>query len=231
MAEKTTTAFIRSPQPLPSTLRDAFCACAMYASQTSHNLPVIRQVLSEVSTSLMVDVMYLSFEEELANVQASLLLQIIQLFDGDEQYRSVGECYIDAFRQKVLHLQRREAEELSPDLKAKAYERWLFMENVRRTILTATLVEGVYTNVKEGVCKTVPFLSMLPITVSGKLWEARSEKEWAALRKVVPLTVLPYGEAVGWWREEATRGTLEELQQILFVACKGTRDLNSRLVS
>jgi hypothetical protein len=73
----------------------------------------------------------------------------------------------------------------------------------------------------QGVCQTVAFLSMLPITVAGKLWRTNSEAEWLRLAEVTPLTVLPYGEAVGWWREEAEQGTLDGLLYLLFVTCKG----------
>jgi hypothetical protein len=167
-----------------------------------------------------------TIEEELANVQASLLLHVIQLFDGDIECRRTAESNMDVLRSKVLHLQRRAADEMSHDISA-TYTQWVFVESVRRTILTATLAEGIFVNLKEGVCTTVPFLSMLPITVAGSLWNTTSESDWKKLRKTVPLTVLPYGEAVGWWREEAETGTLDELQLLLFIACKGTSNVHS----
>ena len=212
---------------LPQPLEEAYIACTVYISRTDDNSQAVRRIVLNTYLSLMSVEKSPAFDEELANIQAAVLLHILLLFDGDIQYRSVAESHIDGLREKVLRLQRREAEEVPEHIQASSYARWVFMENVRRTIVCSTFVECIYTNSRDGSCNTVPFLSMLPITVAGRLWRASSEAGWKRLSDIVPLTVLPYGEALGWWREEAGEGTLDTLQHLLYVACKGFDGIRS----
>lgn len=224
MSKNLRTFFIR-PMPhqerLPTPLQNAYIACTVHVSRTDNNSEVVRHILLDTYTGLMSATKDSKFEAELATIQAALLLHILLLFDGDIQYRSVAESYLDALRDKVLRLQRRGPDEIPENVTSSPYAKWLFMENVRRTILASTFVECVYMNSRDGIANTVPFLSMLPITVSGRLWRAPSESEWTKQSKAVPLTVLPYGEALGWWSEDAAQGRLDTLQHLLYLACKG----------
>ncbi|KAK5167525.1 uncharacterized protein LTR77_007224 [Saxophila tyrrhenica] len=230
MAKGVETFFIKpmsSRTQLPRPLQDAFVACSLHLSTTDSNSHFVRHVLLETYSAYLSAEEDLDFEAELAKVQAAVLLHIPLLFDGDIRYRSLAESYIDTLREKVLHLQRRDAAEMPEHIRSSRYARWLFMESVRRTIITSTFVECIYVNLRDGVSNTVPFLAMLPLTVAGRLWRANSEEEWERLSKVVPLTILPYGEALGWWRDEALQHSLDTLQHLLYVACKGFTDAHA----
>lgn len=218
------TSFIKRPsanQKWPKTLRDVYSACAVHSCRTDNNDVLVRELVLESYTRMMLSEDTQTVADDLARVQAVLLLHILLLFDGDIQFRSRAESQMDVIRSKVLSLQRLAEDDTCDGQERESYERWILMESVRRTILMATIVECIYMMLKEGSTRTVTFLSMLPITVSGGLWRARSEAEWRSVSSRVPLTVLPYGEALGFWKEEAAQDKLDGLQKLLLVSCKG----------
>lgn len=224
MVKKVQTPFMKAIVPhdhLPDPLREAFNACAAYTCKTEANGPLVRTMVSQCYIRLLSRAAHADLEIELATVQAVLMLHILSLFESDVQYHRLAEAQMGALRSKVLHLQRRSLQELPDQSTAAGYSEWLLMENVRRTVLASTLAESIYIILKDGVCKTVPFLSMQPITINGRFWMASSETEWYRLSSTSPLIVLPYGEAVDMWREEAQQGRLDKLQHLLFVVCKG----------
>ena len=221
------TPFIKPLSPglnLPPPLQEAYSACAVYISRSENNRPVIGRIVVDTYSNLLHQNADCGLEMELATVQATLLLHIVSLFDDDVEFHTSAEKRMDTVRAKVLHLQRTASKTSEQCSEASQYREWFILESIRRTILAATFIEGIYTNITQGFCQTVAFLSILQITVAGKLWRAGSEAEWSSLSKVTPHTVLPYGEAVGWWREEAVERKLDGLQQLLWVACKGLRE-------
>ena len=217
--------FIRSraaAQHLASSLQDAYSGCAVYMGRNEKNGAIINGVVRDVCSKVLELDTADSFEMELAKLQALVMLHTLLLFEpSDSEVRVAAEQCMAMVRAEVLRIQRRVLEVPEDLLGTSKYHQWLLVEEVQRTVLAATLAENIYTMKSQGVCQTVAFLSMLPITVAGKLWRAPSEAEWAELAEVTPLTVLPYGEAVGWWREEAEQGTLDGLQYLLYVTCKG----------
>ena len=225
MVKHAQTLFIKtSPTggPLARPLSSAYSACAAYYCRTEHNTHVVKPLVMERYRKLRLTASSPSIETELANIQAILLLHILQLFDGDLELRAEAEGGLDTLRDRILHLQWRAGSEVLNSSQPPSYEAWLLAESIRRTILTYVFAEAIYLILKEGSCRTVPFMSLLPITVSGRLWAASSEIEWKKTLKLVPLQTMPYGEAVDWWKEAGSEGKLEGLQQILFAACKGS---------
>jgi len=217
--------FFIKPMPhreqLPQSLETAYIACTLYSSTTENNAHIVRGIVMDTYLNLVCDKDDVDLEAELAKIQATLLLHILLLSDGDIQYRSLADRNVDHLRDIILRLQRRDATEMLDHIKASTYARWLFLENIRRTILTSTFVECIYMNLRDGICMTVPFLSMLPITVEAALWAAKSERDWKKATHIDPPNVLPYGEALARWEKDATQGNLDTLQHLLYVACKG----------
>lgn len=205
----------------PEPFKDAYCACAVYTCRTDSNDMIVQEVVLETYARLMLTPPTQNLTNDMAGLQAVLLLHILLLFDGDIRFRSKAESQMDMIRDKVLRLQRLAGSESVDGQELASYDRWILMESVRRTIMMATLVECIYMNLKDGFTNTASFLAMLPITVSGALWRARSESEWRFVSTRVPMTILPYGEALKFWTEEAARDQLDGLQKLLVVSCKG----------
>lgn len=225
MVKHSQTLFIRSPPtagPLAQPLSNAYSACASYCCRTEQNMHIIKPLVTNTYRQLCDTAVSPSVSAELENVQALLLLHIVQLFDGDVDFRMEAEGSLDKFRERVLRLQRRAGSEVLNSSASSSYEDWVLAESIRRTIITSVFAEAIYLSVREGGCRTVPFMSLLPLTVSGRLWTATSENEWSQALTLVPVQTIPYGEAIDWWKEAGSQGKLEDLQQVLFAACKGS---------
>lgn len=224
MVKQSQTLFIRSSPtagPLTQPLSSAYAACATYCCRTQDNMHIVKPLIMDTYRQLLLTQVSESIEVELANIQAVLLLHIVQLFDGDTDLRKEAEDGLDKIRDRVLHLQRRAGTGIMNSA-AASYETWVLAESIRRTILTSVFAEAIFLSVRDGGCRTVPFMSLLPITVSGRLWAAKSESEWKKGLDLVPSQTMAYGEAIDWWKESGSQGKLEDLQQILFAACKGS---------
>ena len=199
--------FIRPLAPserLDPLLQDAFSACAVYMGRNETNLPVVNGIVRDICSKVLTIDTAASFGMELARLQALVMLHTLFLFEpSDTDVRTAAEHCMEVVRAEVLRIQRKVLEVPEDLVGTSKYSQWLLVEEVQRTILAATLAESIYMMKTQGACETVAFLSMLPITVAGKLWRARSEVEWLKLAEVTPLTVLPYGEAVGWWSQDA----------------------------
>lgn len=228
MVEHGQTLFVKAAartDPVPTPLRDAYAACAIYCCRSTRNMQLVRSSVIETYRRLLAAGSAVSIELELARVQAILLLHIALLFDGDVELRREAERGVSQLRVRVLRLQRSSsAAKIFDTHKPASYRQWILMESIRRTILASTFVESIYLGMTEGVCTTVPFLSLLPITVSGDLWAAKSERGWQEALDVVPSQTMPYGEVVDSWAEQAYNGTLEDMQLVLFAACQGNAE-------
>ncbi|KPI36479.1 uncharacterized protein AB675_2990 [Cyphellophora attinorum] len=126
---------------------------------------------------------------------------------------------IDKLRLRILRLQRQAEPSPTGNDVDRSYSEWIRVESVRRTILVSTFAESIFLAATEGVCTTVGFMALLPITVSGALWAAKDEQAWREARTTTGLEVMQYGDAVELWRRRGSDDMLEELQQILVAAC------------
>lgn len=158
---------------------------------------------------------------ELAQCQSVLLLHIFQLFDGDEELRRESEKSLNQMRGKILRLQLHAESKVHEE---EDYRDWILAESIRRTILAGTFAEAIYLTLREGICTTLPFMSLLPITVSGELWATASEAEWRNAREKSTTEAASYAEAVELWADPSTAHELEDFQKILFAACRGVPD-------
>lgn len=168
---------------------------------------------------------YWSFDEHLATMQASLMLQIILLFDGDIQMRTVGESQMESIRQQMAQLLLGNANEISDPIALSPWLRWVFVESVRRTYLMCIFVQALYSNLKFGYCELVPLLGTLPLSVHEVSWNAKSETEWMEVNASPANLVLPYTEALTVWHtaKQEKNQHLAAFQEMLYAACKGNQ--------
>ncbi|KAF2967950.1 hypothetical protein GQX73_g5603 [Xylaria multiplex] len=127
--------------------------------------------------------------EKLARSQVLLLYQIIRLFDGDITLRAQGErdikllktwlgelCRIRENLGDSARLEYLSAREQSP----VKWENWIFSECVRRTIIIAYAIVGLYELLKDPGCTDAdnPWVYAHRWTLGRYLWEACSATEF-----------------------------------------------------
>jgi hypothetical protein len=207
--------------PLLKPLSDAYAACAVYCCRSPQNSDLARLVLVEKYRELLDAPVLGDLNFELAQAQAVLMVHIALLFDSDEVLRKEAESGLDKVRARVLRLQRDAEGKVNCYEVPTRYDHWLLAENIRRTIFAATFVEAIYLALREGYCVTLPFMELLPITVSEKLWPANDEFEWRSLQSPSTAGARPYLDAVETWKESTPYSALDGLQQLLYAACKG----------
>ena len=159
-------------------------------------------------------------EETLVGVQALVIYQIIRLFDGDIRQRANAERHFPLLETWTCRLRSLANNLMSDNSVAQwsLYQRWIFIESARRTVMMSTMVQGMYNVVKNGVCSLVPFLATLPISINGALWNM-SEEEWWQSTLGLGSELLPYSEFVDEWSSGAAM-QIDAFETILLVACK-----------
>ena len=74
-------------------MQDAFAICAIYMTKTENNMLTVFHIMEEKVAELIYESNEASWSiaENLASVQDWVLVQIIQLFDGDIRQRHLAE--------------------------------------------------------------------------------------------------------------------------------------------
>jgi hypothetical protein len=98
------------------------------------------------------------------------------------------------------------------------YQRWVFIESARRTVMMSVMVQAMYSLLKDGVCSSVPLMATLPISVNGALWNM-SEEDWWQTTLGFGSDLLTYQEFLDKWSGGATFQT-DVFEIILLAACK-----------
>ncbi|KAJ8130556.1 hypothetical protein O1611_g3075 [Lasiodiplodia mahajangana] len=139
--------------------------------------------------------------EKLARCQALFLYQVIRLFDGDIALRAQGEKDMAILKTWLEEL-RRIRDNLG-DLSRLEYssvkeeppiewEKWLFAECVRRTIIIAYAVIGLYELIKDpdDIDANDPWAYVHRWTLGRSLWEASSSIAFQRAWKETPHFVI-----------------------------------------
>ncbi|KAI0483853.1 hypothetical protein F4859DRAFT_512490 [Xylaria cf. heliscus] len=138
-----------------------FATCLLYVSRTPANMAMVMRALSDNARELVdIEVCRVPSApiEKLARSQALFLYQIIRLFDGDVALRAQGEkdmgllktwlgelCHIRDNLGDLARLEYTSVREQPP----VEWEKWIFAECVRRTIIMAYGVMGLYEILKD----------------------------------------------------------------------------------
>lgn len=205
---------------VPEPIQDAFIVCAAYTSRTSHTHDMILRILESKATSLAQrDNLTWSIQEQVAGVQALLLFQIIQLFDGDIRQRSVAESHEDILQAWTMRLNLISTGEIQ----STDWRSWVFAETIRRTVIVSVIVHDVYSMLKRGYCANVPMLSVLCFTSNTELWDATSESTWLANTRLGGVRTIMYGKFSQAWAYGNVTGRIERFQKLLLIPCLGER--------
>ncbi|KAI1758292.1 hypothetical protein F4782DRAFT_19679 [Xylaria castorea] len=164
MATKNTTPFIHErlyDDCKPQCIISCFTTCVLYTSRTPANTSMVMRALSGNARELVDAEVYHVIStpiEKLARSQALLFYQIIRLFDGDVALRGQGEkdmgllrtwlgelCHI---RDNLGDLAQLEYAVVRDQLPVE-WEKWIFAECVRRTVIMSYAVIGLYELLKD----------------------------------------------------------------------------------
>ncbi|KAI0966177.1 hypothetical protein F4678DRAFT_302904 [Xylaria arbuscula] len=191
MAEQNTTPFIHMNlyrTYKPRCILSCFTTCVLYANRTPANVAMVMRAVSDSAREFVESEAYVVVStplEKLARSQTLFLYQIIRLFDGDVTLRAQGEKDIGLLKTWLGELCRirdnlSDTALLSyPDRSPVDWEKWVFAECVRRTIIVAHAVISLYEVLKDSQLNPDnPWSCVHRWTLGRSLWEAGSSTEF-----------------------------------------------------
>lgn len=192
---------------MPSYLRDTLAICALYSQKTKDNEAIVGYVIRQKAKEIIGNDTTLADTaaiDQLAKLQALILLRIMQLFDGDIRLRADAEqtdlLFLGMIRQiqsRIHPLNSKESNSaitvgIDGDDKnvADSWKRWLFAESLRRTVIIGWSLAGLYSLCKNGVDSHHDEFENLTFYAQAALWEAQSGYKWSvAARNKLPLPI------------------------------------------
>lgn len=205
---------------LPHTIRAAFGVSAAYACTNEANKSMLFRTLDAEALELLNAALEGTLLEALSRLQAMVLYQIIRLFHGDLKQRTVAEQQESLMGAWGLQLLQRASVELrSAHL---TWGDWILAESIRRTVMIAFMLYGVYSVFKHGICPEYPTLSILPVSTKAALWNSPG----AYLQHGDWVDTMKYRDFAELWLASPKR-KLEPFEKMLLVACKGTEQVEA----
>ncbi|KAI1741736.1 hypothetical protein F4680DRAFT_414885 [Xylaria scruposa] len=200
MATKNATPFIHERlyhNYKPQCIVSCFTTCVLYTSRTPANTAMVMRALSGNARELVdteVCRVISTPIEKLARSQALFLYQIIRLFDGDVALRAQGEKDMGLLRtwlRELCHVRdnlgdlARLEYTLVRDQSPVEWEKWIFAECIRRTILMAYAVIGLYELLKDPafIDPDSAWAYAHRWTLGRSLWDASSSAEFRRVWK------------------------------------------------
>ncbi|KAF2102641.1 hypothetical protein NA57DRAFT_33505 [Rhizodiscina lignyota] len=176
---------------VPQCILSCFSINVLYTKRTRENTAMVmralhnnvRELLDAETSRIMA-----TPAQKLARAQALFMYQIIRLFDGDVFLRAQGErdmllfqtwlsdlCEVRDNLGDAAQLQSMKRKQVPED-----WERWIFSESVRRTIVMAYSVMALYELMKDPKSKdgTDPWAYSHRWTLSRYLWDSDSSSEF-----------------------------------------------------
>lgn len=202
----------------PVAYQDLLGVSAMYCQKTLQNQTVIFSMLDSRISSLIGSSKssLWSTKDYLIAVQAMIIYQIIRLFDGDIRQRAKAEGQFKILETWTSHLHS--TSNYSESDTESPYQRWIFMESARRSVIISIMLHAMYSILKDGYCTSVPQMTTLPVSVNGALWVA-SEDAWWQTTLGFGGELLTYQDFLAQWNggQSLFAGTYE---LILIGACR-----------
>jgi hypothetical protein len=196
--------------PMPQVIQEAYSICALYLSRTERTTNCILRIIESKANQIIASAISLTISEQLASLQALCLFQIIRLFDGDIRQRAMAEQQEHLLTDWATQLQHRT--QSSPRSNSQSYNwfEWIFDESIRRTLIMAWMVHGVYMILKQGYCYYFEVVTSLPFTAQAALWNASSSYHWETAWREKK-----HFEIVGMQFEELlTLGSVEDVDEL-----------------
>lgn len=218
-------------------LRDAFVACSLDISRNSANESIVLSeitrraelliVATETAISLTPPNSHSTIDLDLLPaVQAMLLYQCMRLFSfSDISQQTQAELDANSLARWVDILQ--EQAQRSWDTFSNGQQHgfsvwkdWVQAESLRRTMIFAELLDGIYTFLRFGRYQPSARMAKLEFTGQVAIWEARSPAEWHQIRGQKPwveIKILNFHDGI----KAAFPDDLDELGIIILVSYDG----------
>ncbi|KAM0347327.1 hypothetical protein ACHAPU_004846 [Fusarium lateritium] len=200
LAQSGQTAFIHHTQVGSSALlQEALAASALHAMRNPANVGIVKSEIARRAT-LLIDAVEKVLTQSLTveldllpPVQALLIYQCIRLFsilDITQQAQAERDAmYLSSWATRLQS-------KILPFNPSASWLDWVRQESIRRTVLFAEILTGVYTFLKYRWDSGESTVANLGFTAQAALWEARSTTEWQRAWSRLPrleLTVSTFG--------------------------------------
>ena len=209
---------------MPQVLQGAFTICAVYLTINRSNKSTVFQIIEAKAADLLQrnDGPAISIADSLACVQALILVQIVQLFDGDIRQRAIAEQNESTLAQWTEQLQSLvfQTEVHQRASQFQDWQSWIFAESVRRTIMTSHLIRKFYETLKLGYSTGAARMAPMTFTAQAAQWDLPLEDSLQnSSSPPLPLVSSYYDFILKWERGQI--GYMETFERVLLVACKG----------
>jgi hypothetical protein len=226
-AEQGQTMFIHRMQfqrIYPSALQDAMSACALYCMKSVATQALVIQNIAQKCQQLIasIDIQVASQLDLLAALQALIIYQTIRLFDGDIRLRACAETDVatmilwagqlrasmyDADNARLAASGLTDTSDITID-RGSEWQSWLVDESIRRTVITAFMLKGVYSFLKLG--HDTPVEIRVYFTAQAALWGAQSDVGWRRAQEEKERLEI----WVTHWEEAMTKTTPADLEEL-----------------
>jgi hypothetical protein len=214
------TAFIHKSlyREYPQAIQAVFGVCAAHACMNEANQPLLFQVIDSNISDLLDLHSNTSLLDDLAQLQAIVLYETIRLLYGGLEQRLVAEQQERAVQVQGLRLLQRANAELGA--MQPTWQTWLVVENIRRTVMVAYMLYGVYSLFRLGICPELSTLGNLPVSTNPELWKCGTA--------FVPYqnVTMKYENFTASWVASPVR-KLEPFEKMLLIACKGIEQVET----
>ncbi|KAI9154874.1 Transcription factor gsfR2 [Paramyrothecium foliicola] len=238
LAETGQTTFIHRTQTEASPiLRDTLAICSLTVMRNSTNAFLIRseiarrvELLIEATETAISLASPSAHSPEKLNllhtVQAMLIYQCMRLFSaGDSAQKAQAERdavplakWIGILEGQTQYWQENSV--TGTNLNVSVWQDWIQAESIRRTMVFAELVDGIYDMLKSGWYKPNTKMPKLSFTGQAAIWQARSMAEWqqaTQLRPCIEIHMSDFHHDV----ESALPDDLDELGIVLRASYEG----------
>ncbi|KPM40288.1 hypothetical protein AK830_g6270 [Neonectria ditissima] len=169
---------------MPRAMQDAQACCALYMARNKANEASVFRIIHDRAKDLIAAPLPATSLEALARVQALILYQIIQLFDGDPFAHGATRRNLPDPSATIISLfQHIPKPQISPlSVSCDCWTSWVFEESARRTLAVAILLK-MYATLLDW---QMPLLCDMGLycssawTVSAHLWKAVDVGEFMA---------------------------------------------------
>ena len=207
---------------LPTPIRDALLLCSAYSTRTTASTDFVFRIFEyQVKDLIKTYQSFVTFGESLAYVQSLVLIQIIQLFDGDIRLRAVAEDH----EAVLIHWTEVLQDQMdNPMLVSSlpAEQAWYMSESARRTIIMSLMLRAIYDITKTGFSHVPEAMAHLSFTPASALWDNNSTIERGLDGGLPTWDLVSYSELSRSRTSEAVRAL--PFEQLLLTACRAIRE-------
>jgi hypothetical protein len=172
---------------LPQAITQAFSVCAVLHSRNAANYGLANSAVGAIALQIVRGAPKdgASMRDKVAIIQALIILQTARIFDGDIRQRALADRDQGALLEHTRDLYQLVHRSSQPT--APSWKEWLLLESVRRTIIVALLLHGIYKLNRSGQCPTTPgFVKAQPFSASPEMWQAKTSYEWEMAKSFTP---------------------------------------------